>query len=84
MIKPQTNAIVANSGLSSCMYGARKNISAPKIISANPELPFRLLCSSCAMFYHKCLLIACATFFFPMSSMNGPSFGPLGPAMIIR
>ena len=82
-MNPETSAIVANSGLSSRMYGARKNMSAPKITNAKPELPFRLLCSSCAIFYHKYLLIVCATFFFPISSINGPIFGPLVVERII-
>ena len=36
--------------------------------------------------YHDdqiCLEIVSATFFFPTSSINGPSFGPLGPAEIM-
>ena len=45
MIMPPNSAIVPNSGISGCMFGARNSNNAPNMMSANPPLFFDLLCS---------------------------------------
>lgn len=67
----------------SCLkyFGAKKKINIPIAISIMP-VPLGLLCSLCAILY-KYSEIEVATFFLPMSIINGPIFGPLSDARII-